>query len=160
MLKRNRDQLYYCKASTKSAAIFLFLLTHTKHDRGILNVAFLREETLSSRSFSAKQLSRALIQAVSLWPHFANTAGSPDPVMKGYSTFWKVTAHFMPCMNSEQQRASPDSSSFYSRELAHQPQPQKACKVINLHTYSWESHSYGFITWKQNSVLVCLWLHR
>lgn len=63
-------------------------------------------------------------------------------------------------MNFEQQYTSPDSSSFHSRELAHQPQPPKVCKDINLHTYSWESHSYGFIPWKQNSILLCLWLHR
>lgn len=133
MLKRNRGQLYYCKAATKSAAIFLFLLTSTKHDRGTLNVAFFREETLPKQKqnlLSKTALTRALTQAMSLWLHFASTAGSPDPVMKGYSTFWKVTAHFMPHMNSQQQCASPDSFSFHSRELAHQPQPQKACRVI------------------------------
>lgn len=69
MLKTNRDQLYYCKAATKSAAVFLFLLTGTKHDRGTLNVAFFREETLPNQKqklLSKAALTRALTQAVPL----------------------------------------------------------------------------------------------
>lgn len=106
-----------CEASVKPESVLLFLLTGTKQDPGILNVAFVQ------RGDTEAALEGCHPSCVLLWPHFANTAEKPP------SQCWKVTAHFMPRVNFEQQSVTPDSSSFHSREMAHRPQPQKPAKL-------------------------------
>lgn len=152
--KKKRDQFYYCQVSTKPEAVFLFLLT--KQYRGILNVAFFseRRHCLADAEASQQSSSQGFSSKLRCFDHICQHCWEAP------SQCWKVTAYFMPCMNFEQQCTSPDSSSFQWRELAHQPQPHRACTVINLHSCSWKSHSYGFMTWKRNSILVYLWLHR
>lgn len=91
--KKKRDQLYYCKISTKPEAVFLFLLTGTKQDRGILNVPFFseRRHCLAEAKASQESSSQSLSSRLRCFDHILPTLlRSPEPVLKVYSTFYAL----------------------------------------------------------------------